>query len=310
MNHLWQQLLADGLVTGDVPPLDPPSAAWYVNALLGAAAWIAAVILTVVIALLTDNQSAMGLTGALALAAGLALLRFPGLFLTQLGLATAIAGQAGLAFGLEKFLHGDRFTAALTLVFLLPSFLTTHAIFRAWCVAGALTCAALAVHEGEPLVIAAAAALVCAIFLVMPQLPRAYGYGAALGLLIVEALGHFDLTRVSPASLYASGLAAGVVLVYTVHRLFGTVRAAAYATVVALLLIPASGVASALLIILIGYGRAAPTLTGLGIAAGLGYLSHYYYLLSLTLLQKSLVLMATGFVLLTLRFLLFRKVPA
>ncbi len=310
MNQLWQQLAADGLVTGDAPPPDPPSAAWYVNALLGTAAWIAAVLLTVVIGILTNSQSAMGLMGALALAAGLALLRFPGPFLTQLGLASAIAGQAGLAFGLEKFLHGDRFTASLTLIFLLPSFLTTHAIFRVWCVAGALICAAFALHEAEPLVIAAAAALVCAIFLVMPQLPRAYGYGAALGLLIVEALAHFDLTHLSPPAHYAGGLASGALLVYAVHRLFGTLRAAACAALVALLLIPAGGVASALLVILIGFGRAAPALTGLGIAAGLGYLGHYYYLLSLTLLQKSLVLMATGLVLLTLRFLLFRKVPA
>ena len=82
------------------------------------------------------------------------------------------------------------------------------------------------------------------------------------------------------------------------------------ASLIALVLIPAHGVAAALVLILIGFGRAAPVLTGLGIAAGLVYLSNYYYARSLTLLHKSLVLMASGLLLLALRWTLFRKDPA
>ena len=68
--------------------------------------------------------------------------------------------------------------------------------------------------------------------------------------------------------------------------------------------------AAALLIILIGFGRAAPVLLGLGIAAGLAYLSNYYYAISLTLLVKSVVLMVSGLLLLGLRWLLFRQEAA
>ena len=274
MNPLWQQLAAAGLVTGNPPPPEPAGPAWYVHALLGFAAWIAAIFLSIVIVVLSGAQQSIGIIGALACAAGLLLLRSHSPFLTQLGLAASIAGQVGMFFGLGSWLHNFHPAAiAMALILIVPSLLTTNAIYRVWCTAASILLLATALDQWAPLTVSLAATIVCAVFLALPQIPRAYGYGAAFALLLIDAfsiLGRYQ----DPRPGYLSGILAGLALVYAAHRLFGNLL---YAALIALFLIPAQGVAAALVLILIGFGRAAPVLTGLGIAAGLAYLSNYYY---------------------------------
>ena len=307
MNPLWQQLSAAALVTGDPPPAEAPGPAWYVTALLGFAAWIAAIFLSIVIVVLAGAQQSIGIAGALACAAGLLLLRINHPFVIQLGLAASIAGQAGMLFGLGSWLRDFHpAAAAMALILVVPSLLTTNAIYRVWCTAASILLLASALDRWAPLTVGIAATLVCVVFLTLPQIPRAYGYGAAFALLLIDAFSIFGRYQ-DPLPGYLSGLLAGLALVYAAHRLFGNIL---YAGLIAIVLIPAQGVAAALVLILIGFGRAAPVLTGLGIAAGLVYLSNYYYALSLTLLHKSLVLMASGLLLLALRWTLFRKDPA
>lgn len=312
MNPLWQQLAAAALVTGDPPPAASPGPAWYVTALLGFAAWIAAVFLSIVIVVLSGAQQSIGIVGALACAGGLLLLRSQSPFLTQLGLAASIAGQVGMFFGLGSWLHNFHSAAiAMALILIVPSLLTTNAIYRVWCTAASILLLATALDQWAPLTVSLAATIVCAVFLALPQIPRAYGsraygYGAAFALLLIDAFSIFGRYQ-DPRPGYLSGILAGLALVYAAHRLFGNIL---YAAIIAVVLIPAQGVAAALVLILIGFGRAAPVLTGLGIAAGLAYLSNYYYALSLTLLHKSLVLMGSGLLLLALRWTLFRKDPA
>ena len=307
MNPLWQQLAAAELVTGDPPPAESPGPAWYVTVLLGFAAWIAAIFLSIVIVLASDAQPSIAIVGALACAAGLLLLRINHPFVIQLGLAASIAGQAGMLFGLSSWLSGFQPAAtAMAFVLIVPSLLTTNAIYRVWCTAASLLLLATALDQWAPLTVALAATIVCAAFLAFPQIPRAYGYGAAFALLLIDALSIFGHHQ-DPLPGYLSGLLAGLALVYAAHRLFGNLL---YPALIAIVLIPAQGVAAALVLILIGFGRAAPVLTGLGIAAGIAYLSNYYYVLSLTLLHKSLVLIGSGLLLLTLRWTLLRKDPA
>lgn len=308
MNPLWQQLVEAGLVIGDPPPPEPAGPAWYVHALLGCAAWVAALFLTIVLVAFFRFEGALAIGGTLACAAGLALLRSPSPFLTQLGLAASIAGQAGLLFGLGVFRDFNRTAAVMAAILILPSLLTTNSIYRAWCTGASILLLAAALEQWSPLTIAIAAALVTFVFLVQPQIPRAYGYGAAIALVAIDLLTHFGRNP-HPQAPYAGGLLAGLALVYTAHHFFG-LQGSVYAALISLILIPAPGVAAALLIILIGFGCAAPTLTGLGIAAGLAYLSHFYYSQSFTLLNKSLVLLATGLALLALRWFLFRKEKA
>ena len=72
----------------------------------------------------------------------------------------------------------------------------------------------------------------------------------------------------------------------------------------------ASGIATGLLVILLGYSNGNRVLVGLGIAALLFYSSAYYYTLQTTLLIKSGVLAATGAMLLLARWVVLKWVFA
>ena len=63
----------------------------------------------------------------------------------------------------------------------------------------------------------------------------------------------------------------------------------------------APGIAAALLVLLVGFSRGNRILVGIGLLALGGFLSHYYYQLQTTLLNKSMVLAASGFTLLVAR---------
>lgn len=67
------------------------------------------------------------------------------------------------------------------------------------------------------------------------------------------------------------------------------------------------GVVIALFFILLGFNYKSKFLFGLGIISTLFYLSHYYYSLDLTLLYKSIILIATGLVSLITRWVLLKK---
>jgi hypothetical protein len=69
------------------------------------------------------------------------------------------------------------------------------------------------------------------------------------------------------------------------------------------------GVVLGMLFLTLGLRRGRMTLAGLAVLCLIGFFSHYYYTLSLTLLTKSLILMAAGGLLLGARPLLRRLSP-
>jgi uncharacterized membrane protein len=71
----------------------------------------------------------------------------------------------------------------------------------------------------------------------------------------------------------------------------------------------APGVGPAAAILVVGYANGNRVLAGVGIAALVGYLSHYYYSMQTTLLFKSGLLAATGLALLAARLALHRWWP-
>jgi len=81
------------------------------------------------------------------------------------------------------------------------------------------------------------------------------------------------------------------------------------AVLVALVSVKAPGIGVTLVILLIGYANGNRVLTGLGIFSLLGYLSHYYYMLQITLLEKSALLVCTGIVLIAARLALKSRWP-
>ena len=77
----------------------------------------------------------------------------------------------------------------------------------------------------------------------------------------------------------------------------------------ALASLKAPGVGAATAILVLGYANGNRVLAGLGIATLIAYLSHYYYNLEATLLEKSILMMATGAALIAARFALHRGWP-
>ena len=71
----------------------------------------------------------------------------------------------------------------------------------------------------------------------------------------------------------------------------------------------APGIGPAATILVVGYANGNRVLAGLGVLAMLGYLSHYYYSLDATLLEKSIILACTGLALLVARLALHRWWP-
>ena len=82
------------------------------------------------------------------------------------------------------------------------------------------------------------------------------------------------------------------------------------AVVLALASVKAPGLAPATAILLLGFANGNRVLTGLGIVALLAYLSHYYYVLDATLLEKSVIMLVTGIALLGLRVASHRWWPS
>lgn len=76
------------------------------------------------------------------------------------------------------------------------------------------------------------------------------------------------------------------------------------AVLVALIGIYAPGITVGLVVVLLGFSRGNNILTGLGLVTLVVFVSQFYYLLHLTLLQKSVVLFASGLALLLVRQLL------
>lgn len=144
------------------------------------------------------------------------------------------------------------------------------------------------------------------------------GYGLTLALVYAEANLASRVWTAERAAVPASAgeaLAAAVLalVVSALARRAGwrpgehrSLMAIAAALAVGAASFKAPGVASGLMIVLLGFAAANRLVLGLGIAALLFYLSSYYYLLEATLLVKSGVLTATGVVLLAVRWVLLR----
>lgn len=335
---LWRGLCGAGIAQGELPPVSASHAPWYVRAMLGVAGWIGALFLLgfvgVAFAFVFKSGTAALAVGAMCCAGAYAIFRAApdNDFAQQFGLAVSFAGQATFVFGLFDML-GRRIDAThffavagfeAALAVLLANFV--HRIWSTLAAAAALgyALAYLGIHGAAA---GAAAAGLALLWLnehewaVRGALWRPVGYGLALSLLHLESVllfghgmsfwSHRDEAVVdSEWILWIGPALAGAVLVYTVWRLLARqgvavsertgIATLAASGSVALVSLQAPGVASSLLILLLGFAGGNRVLSGIGVLALLGYLSHFYYSLQATLLLKSAVLAGTGIVLLAL----------
>lgn len=338
---LWAGLHADGLVEGERPDEADPPSPWYVRAMLGIAGWIGALFLFMFFGFAFTalmQQAAFGLIlGAACSAAAWALFRsFEGQdFVEQFALATGLAGQALLILGLSELVgpHAGPlfFAVALTLAVLalaIPNFL-----YRVLAAAGAAIALALATTQMAASGIAVPM-LVAGFAWVWAEperwagkgrLWRPAGYGVALALLILETSRLLDAESFfAPGNAAADALSAywplvgraataailvGAVVVLCLRQGRAlesrtTLAAAGAALLLGFISLKATGLASALLILLLGFAAASRVLMTLGIAALLGFIGHFYYSLQWTLLDKAGTLAIAGICLLAAWFVL------
>jgi len=343
---LWAKLKDGGVVDGATPEAGDASAPWFVRVMLGIAGWIGALFLLGFIgagcAFLLKSSGAAFAVGVGACAAAVAIFRAAPKndFVAQFGLAVSLAGQVLMVFGASEWFDRSASGIALYLAVqqallfvVVPNFV--HRLWTSW--SGALAVVYVLVEAGlfgfTPAVTTAAFAAVALYeFKGARQgaLVRAAVYGLALAavqtaVLQGDLLGEwiFDHGRHGVAlggtGVWLARIASLGVWVGALAMLLRRENVALSsrpghlgllgALILGLIAIKAPGIGPATVILLLGYANADRVLVGLGIFAQLGSLSHYYYSLHTTLLEKSGWLVATGIGLLVARLALRRWWP-
>lgn len=331
--EVWARLAEAALVEGEPPPAGIQGSPWFVRVMLGIAGWIGAIFLLgfagLMLSSLFESASLSLLAGAIVCATAAFLFRVKGDndFLAQFGFALSLAGQGLLLVGLNLLFEYEvtavAFAAAVVqavLFFLAPSFL--HRVWTAGTGAVALAVALDGWHLSllAPALLTAAFTWVWLRELDHPRqndLWRAGGYGLTLAAVVTVVFPWEQEVIFAGLGLVSAALS-GAALLYAVLSLLkgvpltaGPARAALTgAVLVALASLAAPGLAPAVAILVLGYANGNRVLTGLGILVLLGYLSHYYYSLEMTLLAKSALLAGAGCALLLARLALHRLWPA
>ncbi|MEP7061249.1 MAG: DUF4401 domain-containing protein [Betaproteobacteria bacterium] len=336
----WRALADAGLVNGEMPVAAASPTPWYLRALVGVAAWIAAVFVLSSMGALVyrvfDNAMLSIATGAILCAIATMLMRGArdgGLFLGQFGLAIAISGETLLALGVFTAAgprHGVGWlviaVAEIVLLFIIRD--RTHRVIAAFFAAGAVYAGAL---DFGPLVLlpslAAAAFAVTALnadrSAASHALLQPASAGIALALLLFApaaiiledthrqvqlAIGIGDTLRALLAAVFVVTVA---VLLRRARVNRGEMTAAMMAALIlAAATWPVPGLLAALVVVVVGFAMQRHALIGTGLVSGVAMLGWYYFSLETTLMIKSLSLMAAGAILLATGWLLSRAAPS
>ncbi len=336
--QVWQQLLREGLVEGEMPAAALPASPWYVRVMMGVAGWIGALFLLAFVgagfSFVMKSSSASIILGLLCCGAACGIFRAArhNDFATQFGLAISLAGQTLAALGLLQLFNFNS-AAAYFLLFLLEAGLAIllpnyiHRVITSWAAMVALSFALerSGLHGFDAALAATGAVLIW----MNPQrwavngtLWRPIGYGLVLALL------QLDLTLVLRAGFLYGGQNApwispallGAIFITLVLRLLAHQNTALSSRIgmaslcsvflVAALSFATPGLTTAWLVLLLGFAIGNRLLMGLGLLALVAFISHYYYQLHHTLLFKSLVLALTGGTLLLMHWALQRLLPS
>ena len=342
---LWRKLAAQGLVEGELPARSDSRSPWYVRVMLGVAAWMGALFLFsfvgAMFVFVMQNALASIAAGAMVCAGAVVVFRSERKsdFAGQFGLAVSLAGQTLIGYGLAKLLGNRVWPTALVmaavqagLFCLAPNFV--HRVLTAWSsvLLAAVAFGDLGLHPFSPALVTAAFAWVWIRefeFAGKGEVARAGGYGLALAAMQVTVM-HGELWTQwlfakgggpigGHLGIWLGAILSAAVLLWAVILLLrreqvpldsGPGRIAlAGALILGLASLKAPGVGPAAAILVVGFANGNRVLAGLGILALLGYLSHFYYALHATLLEKSLILACTGVALLAVRLAVHRFWP-
>jgi hypothetical protein len=345
--QLWDRLAEENLVMGEMPPALDRHSPWFVRVMLGFAGWIGALFMLgfvgTALSFVIRSGTASLVAGGLICAGAAVIFRVSQGkdFAVQFGLATSFAGQALFIFGLMEAFHwrnGFSYLSVTVFEAVLAAIVANEIHRAATTFAAAISLSLALWWYGVPylapaLITAAVAVLWMQEFTWADKgsMLRPIGYSLALaalychGTLLMHVYvwlerGSTNSPALARFSYWSGILLTGSVFLYTVFHLltregFGikdrpTQTALFAAAALAVVSYKAPGIATGLVIVLLGYANANRVLTGLGVFSLIAYLSFYYYQLQATLLVKSASLIATGMVLLIARFVLLRLWPA
>lgn len=340
---LWAQLKEAGLVDGELPAQTDTITPWYIRTMLGIAGWIGALFLLGFVGVGFDfvmkSVTASLLVGAMLCGAAATLFRVkPGNdFASQFAFAVSLAGQALILTGFvqEWPSHFNLIAIMMAAVEAALFLLIPNLLHRVWAATSGIYAAAFVfydfgLHAYTPALLLAAFAWVWLNEFSYPQkasLLRAFGYGLTLvalhtlftsgvyGMGMLPGRPHAALALPGGAlSPWLGASLIGAVLLTSVQILLsregvaatsGPGRAAlAAAAILALISLKAPGIGLTVTILLVGHAQGNRVLAGLGMLGLLAYLSHYYYTLDFTLLEKSALMACSGIALLAARLAL------
>lgn len=342
LGELLEQLAQRDLAPRGEQPLpvalsganDAESSPWYIKALVGIAAWMAAFFLGAFfgVAGLIDSMESMLIWGAVLTVVAVVLKRLVhnSIFWGQLAFAVVLAGQGLLIGGFAWQQHEETaialFIIALELVIFLLYPDALHRMLSVLAITAGLTF--VLYDQGLPELIHGLVLLLAMGTVTVWQqefrllasrwfpIRAPLGYGLALALFAICLLSLFS--EYGATLWWISAAILALVLLYLAFTLLRELERPLLSPValwavgaVALLFIPAyqtPGILAAVIVLILGYWRSNVLLMGLATLFLLFFLSAYYYNLDITLLNKSYILMGTGGVLLVLRFLFHQVV--
>lgn len=329
------QSAAQGALDRDKAEADkrPP---WFVMALMAVGSWIAALViisfggffLALAFELGGDESFgfALAVLGVIFFAGGFALLRREsnGMFADQFGTAIAAAGQGMVAVGAGMHAESALPAALLSLPFSVAIvMLLDNRILQALSSGWTLILFLVALNEYEflyPLEVSAAAVAV-GVFLILRPTVRDLAPTAMVFLLlgpVVAILADFRGEIGVAYEVLLIGWPAKVIYaaiaIYLFYALWlqtadpaGRTRLALFAAAAAVLgiLLPPGG-SAAIVILVLAFSLGSRMLAALGILLQIYFLSKFYYDLDMTLLVKSMILVAAGLIMLGLWAVMMR----
>jgi len=340
--QLWDRLAEKTLVTDEMAPLPDQHSPWFVRLMLGFAGWIGALFLLgfvgASLAFIIRSSTASLIAGVLVCVGAAVIFRVSKGkdFAVQFGLATSFAGQALFIFGLMDIFHwrdGISYISVTIFEAVLAAVVANEIHRAATAYAAAVSLSLVLWWYGVPYLAPAFITAACAVAWMHEfswadkgSIVRPIGYGLVLaalysngallmhGYLWLLGRGAATSPELARLSYWTAVLMTGAVLVYTVFRLaaregFGINDRPAQASLfaaaaIAIASYKAPGIATGIVVLLLGFANANRVLAGLGVFSLIAYLSLYYYQLQATLLVKSVSLIATGLMLLVARIAL------
>jgi uncharacterized membrane-anchored protein len=327
-----------------------PGTPWYVRAMVGLGAWLASLLLIGFVAGISLATDGVTVVGLLLVAAAVVLRRqTENDFVVQSTLAASLAGQALFMFGIAQLVPGDAVEVACSVLVAMSIVLFVifpdpiHRVISVLLAVGALTLLLYA-SEAQALVPVLGPALAAALVGVnrnragltaggrghlVPPLENGLML-AGFGCLLLSTV--YLLPELGAFSFYprpwVSTLLLGALLLYLGRRILpawagdstrdmtrDTTRAAG--PVVGVLLVGiiaaawnAPGLLLALIVLLLGVSSGNRFFTGAGLVFLAAFLALWFYGIEVSLLVKSITLVASGVVVLLTRWLLMRLLSA